>query len=143
MCCSKSICCQLFCFPYYGYRMTEVIQRLHAVDIHPYTFLSKELCQLRITSSALMSWYIKWYYPHSSESFQSFMYGCMILVQLKTTSFHHSSISSFLCFNPQSAISQTEQKNADKGTKPQTCVLICMYLFYFQHKKDNILFWEK
>ena len=102
MCCSKSICCQFFRFPYYRYRMTEVVQWFHAVDIHPYTFLSQKFCQFRIASSSFMTRNIKRYNSHSSESLQSLMYRCMILVQFKTTSFHHSSISSFLCFNPQS-----------------------------------------
>ena len=87
--------------------MTKVVQRLHTVNIHPYTFLSKKLCQLRITSSTLMSWNIKWHNSHSSKGLQSFMYRCMILVQFKTTSYHHSSISGFLCLSPQSAILQS------------------------------------
>ena len=81
--------------------MTEVVQWFHAVDIHPYTFLSQKFCQFRITSPPLMTGDIKRYNSHASESLQSFMYRCMILVQFKSTSFHHSSISSFLCLNPQ------------------------------------------
>ena len=55
-----------------------------------------------VAAPTLMTRNIKRYNSHSSESLQSLMYRCMILVQFKTTSFHHSSISSFLCFNPQS-----------------------------------------
>ena len=80
MCCSKSICCQFFCLPYYRYRMAEIIQWLHTVNIDTYTFLSQKFCQFRIASSAFMTRYIKWYNPHTTESLQSFMYRCMILV---------------------------------------------------------------
>ena len=80
MCCSKCICRQFFCFPDYRYRMTEIIQRLHTVNIDTYTFLSQKFCQFRIASSAFMARYIKWYNSHTTESLQSFMYRCMILV---------------------------------------------------------------
>ena len=95
---SKGICCQLFCFTDHRYGMAEIIERLHAVYIHTYTFLSQKFSKLRISSSSFMSWHIEGYHPHTQEFFQSFMNRCMILVQFKTTSVHCFSISSsFIC----------------------------------------------
>ena len=94
MSCSKGICCQLFRLPDHGYRMTEIIKRLHAVYIHTYTFLSQKFSKLRISSSSFMSRHIERYYSHTQEFFKSFMNWSMILVQFKTTSVHCFSISS-------------------------------------------------
>ena len=80
MCCSKGICCQFFCFPYYRYRMAEIVQWFHTIDIDAYTFLSEKFCQLRISSSPFMTRDIKWHNSHSPESLQSLMNRCMILV---------------------------------------------------------------
>lgn len=48
MCRSKCICCQFFRFPDDGYRVAQIVQRLHAVDIHAHTLFPQEFCQFRI-----------------------------------------------------------------------------------------------
>ena len=63
---TKCFRCQFFCFLDHRNRMTEVIQRLHGIDIQADTFFSQKIRKFRISSSAFMSRYIK---RHNSSSF--------------------------------------------------------------------------
>ena len=56
---AKSIGGQLFCLPDDRYRVAEVVQRLHAVDIHAHTLLAQKSGQLRIAAAPLVAGHIK------------------------------------------------------------------------------------
>ena len=59
--------------------MTQVIQGFHGIDIQAYAFFPKELFQLGVTASALMSRYIKGDYSLFSESLKCFIHRSMLL----------------------------------------------------------------
>ena len=103
--CAKSICCKLLRFSDHRNRVAEIVQRLHRINIQPHTFLSQQLCKLRISSSSFMSRHIKGNDSLLSETFQCFIYGRMLLsfiihltcssfpvVMYRQIQFHHSAI---------------------------------------------------
>ena len=64
-----------------GYRMAEIIQRLHAVHIHPNALLAQKGGQFRVAASPLMTGHIKGNHAHLAEIFQRFVDGGAALVQ--------------------------------------------------------------
>ena len=58
-----------------GYRMAEIIQRLHAVHIHPNALLAQKGGQFRVAASPLMTGHIKGNHAHLAEIFQRFVDG--------------------------------------------------------------------
>ena len=66
--------------------MAQIIEGLHRVYVKTDAFFSKELNQLRITSSALMTGHIKRHYSLLSETLQSLVNRCGFLF-LKVHSF--------------------------------------------------------
>ena len=92
-------------------RVAEIVQRLHRINIQPHTFLSQQLCKLRISSSSFMSRHIKGNDSLLSETFQCFIYGRMLLsfiihltcssfpvVMYRQIQFYHSAI--VYCLKP-------------------------------------------
>jgi len=109
--CAKSICCKLLRFSDHRNRVAEIVQRLHRINIQPHTFLSQQLCKLRISSSSFMSRHIKGNDSLLSETFQCFIYGRMLLsfiihltcssfpvVMYRQIQFYHSAI--VYCLKP-------------------------------------------
>ena len=90
---------QLLGLPDDRYRVAEVIQRLHAVDIHPNTLLTKEGGQLGVTAATLVPGNIKGDNAHFSERFQCLVDRRTALIQTGTLriSVHFSLRPRFLC----------------------------------------------
>jgi hypothetical protein len=61
--------------------MAEIIQRLHAVHIHPNALLAQKGGQFRVAASPLMTGHIKGNHAHLAEIFQRFVDGGAALVQ--------------------------------------------------------------
>ena len=78
---AKSIGGQLFCLPDDRYRVAEVVQRLHAVDIHAHTLLAQKSGQLRIAAAPLVAGHIKRHHPHLPELLQRLVNRGTALVQ--------------------------------------------------------------
>ena len=113
--CAKSICCKLLRFSDHRNRVAEIVQRLHRINIQPHTFLSQQLCKLRISSSSFMSRHIKGNDSLLSETFQCFIYGRMLLsfiihltcssfpvVMYRQMQFNHSAI--VYCLKPAQSL---------------------------------------
>lgn len=60
----ESIGGQFFCVAYDGNGMTEIVQRLHGIDVHAYTLFAEQPCEFRIAASAFMTRDIKGDYTH-------------------------------------------------------------------------------
>ena len=70
VCRTESLCCQLLCVADYRNRMAEIIKRLHGIDIQVYAFFSQQLAKLRVATTALMTWYIKWHNSFFTKTLQ-------------------------------------------------------------------------
>ena len=62
-------------------RVAEIVQRLHAVDVHADALLAQKRGQLRVAAPALVARHVKGHDAHTAEVFQRFMDGCAALVQ--------------------------------------------------------------
>ena len=62
-------------------RVAEIVQRLHAVDIHTNALLAQKRGQLRIAAPALVPRHVKGNHAHLAEIFQRFVDGGAALVQ--------------------------------------------------------------
>ena len=65
-----------------GYRVTEIVERLHGVDVNVHAVLAEELGKLHISSAALMSGDIKGHYSHAAEFSQRLIYRRICLGKL-------------------------------------------------------------
>ena len=81
MLCAKCISCQKLSLTDDRYRMAEVIQRLHAVDVNADTLLAKKCCEFGIALAVLMSGHVERNDPHLAESFESFIDRSSGLIQ--------------------------------------------------------------
>ena len=90
---------QFLSLPDDRYRVAEVIQRLHAVDIHPNTLLTQKGSQLGVAAAALVPGHIKGDNAHFSERFQCLVDRRTALIQTGTLriSVHFSLRPQFLC----------------------------------------------
>ena len=79
--CAKRIGGQLFRFADDRNRVAEIVQRLHAVDIHADALLAQKRGQLRVAAAALVARYIKGNHAHPAEVLQRFMDRGAALVQ--------------------------------------------------------------
>ena len=77
--CTKGFRRQLFRFPDDRYRVAEVVQRLHAVDVHAHALLTKELRQLRVAAAALVARHIERNDSHLAEPLQCLVDGRVAL----------------------------------------------------------------
>lgn len=70
VCRTEGLCCQLLCVTDYRNRMAEIIKRLHGIDIQVYAFFPQQLTELRVATTALMTWYIKGYNAFFTKTLQ-------------------------------------------------------------------------
>ena len=80
--CAKGIGGQLLGLPDDRYRVTEIIQRLHAVHVHTHALLAQKGRQLRVAAAPLVSGHIKGHHPHLPEPLQRLVNGGAVLVEL-------------------------------------------------------------
>ena len=81
VCCAESVGGQLLGLPDDRYRVAEIVQRFHAVDVHAHALLAQKGRQLRVAPAALVARHIEGDHPHLSELLQSLVDRCAALVQ--------------------------------------------------------------
>ena len=81
VCRAKRIGGQLLGFADDRNRVAEIVQRLHAVDIHTNALLAQKRGQLRIAAPALVPRHVKGNNAHPAKVFQCFMDGGAALIQ--------------------------------------------------------------
>ena len=79
--CAKGIGSQLLGLPDDRYRVAEIVQRFHAVDVYAHALLAQKGRQLRVAQAALVARHIEGDHPHLSELLQSLVDRCAALVQ--------------------------------------------------------------
>ena len=67
---AESVRRQLLRLIYNGYRVTEIVERLHGIYVKTDALLTQKLDKLRVSSAALVSRHIEGNYPLFSESFE-------------------------------------------------------------------------
>ena len=102
-----------------GYRVAEIIQRLHAVDIHPNALLAQKGGQFRVAAAALVTGHIKGNHAHLAEIFQRFVDGGAALVQPERVCF-----SPFIFTSVRGSLGSAVWQN--KKRKPCTGVQTCV-----------------
>ena len=96
-----------------GDGVAEVVQGLHAVDVHAHALLPEERRQLRVAPAMLVAGHVKGHHPHAPEVFQRFIDGGAPLVQL------HSTVLQF-----HSLLSATTQQKTRKPCSCTTCAFL-------------------
>ena len=81
VCCAEGVGGQLLGLPDDRYRVAEIVQRFHAVDVHTHALLAQKGRQLRVAPAALVARHIEGDHPHLSELLQSLVDRCAALVQ--------------------------------------------------------------
>ena len=80
--CAKGIRRQFFCLQDDRHRVTEVIERLHAVYVHADALLSQKCGQFWIAPAPLVARHVEGNNPHLPEGFQRLINGCAVLTRL-------------------------------------------------------------
>ena len=62
-------------------RVAEVVQRFHAVDVHPHALLAQKGRQFGVAAAVFVARHVKRHHPHAAEIFQRFMDRRAPLVQ--------------------------------------------------------------
>ena len=112
---AKGVRRQLLGLPDDRHRVAEVVQRLHAVDVHAHTLLAQEGRQLGVAPPSLVAGHVKGDDPHLPEPLQRLVDGGAALVQLGPFGFVHSlsSVRGLLC--------SAKQKSASPAHNIQAC----------------------
>ena len=99
VCRAKGVSCQLLCLADDRNRVAEIVQRLHAVDVHADALFPQKSRQLRVAAPTLVARHIKRHHAHFAERLQRFMNRCTPLVEAGafSLSVHFFLRSRFLC----------------------------------------------
>ena len=109
---------QLLRFPNHGNRMAEIVQRLHAVDVHAHALLSQKSGQLRIAAAPLMTRHVKGNDPHLPEVFQRLVNGCAALIQPGSAPCHVISPSRRFLHNKKRKLHIHSLRKTFEGIRP-------------------------
>ena len=72
---------QVLRLPDHRDRMAQIVQRLHAVHVHPHALLPQKGGQLGVAPPALVARHVKGHHPHPAELLQRLIDGRPVLVQ--------------------------------------------------------------
>ena len=117
---AESVGGQLLRLPDDRYRVAEIVQRFHAVDVHAHALLAQKGRQLGVAPPALVAGHVEGHHPHLPELFQRLVDGCAALVQPEPRTVLTHVFSSV----PDSCYPHADkQKSASPARGVQTCAL--------------------